>query len=138
MTHLKKLEQEKELVKAISKISYYSVAQFQSDAKRYIKAIIDGRMNCRIIRVSSSGMSRVLKFTSCEKGKHGYAYMQYYCLFLALGFTKASNDDGFRINGCGMDMVFHTNYTIIGRLQRFGFLTKEEADKLQQKTPVCL
>jgi hypothetical protein len=34
-----------------------------------------------------------------------------------------------------MDMVFNTNYTIIGQLQRLGLVTKAVSEKLRQATP---
>ena len=43
--------------------------------------------------------------------------------------------DYFTIGGCGMDMIFHTNYTIIHRLYKLGFMTKKECEKLCQMTP---
>ena len=60
----------KELTKAINKISYYDIDRFISDCMRYISAIKEGRMLCNIKSISSSGMSRVLNFTSVEKHKN--------------------------------------------------------------------
>ena len=136
----------KEILKGISKLKYYTVENFISDAKDYIKAISEYRMLCVIEKVSSSGMSRNIKFHSCEQsGKDKTAtesrtfyYRQYRCLFIALGYTEVKNSDSFRIGGCGMDMVFHTNYSIIHRLHRLEFLDKSECDKLAQKTPTVL
>ena len=86
--------------------------------------------------VSSSGMSRTIKFLSCEKSKTNFYYRNYFGFFLALGYTpKNDRSNYFRISGCGMDMIFHTNYTIIHRLTRLGFLTKKECSILAQKTP---
>ena len=136
----------KEILKGISKLKYYTVENFISDAKDYIKAISEYRMLCVIEKVSSSGMSRNIKFHSCEQsGKDKTAtesrtfyYRQYRCLFIALGYTEVKNSDSFRIGGCGMDMVFHTNYSIIHRLHRLEFLDESECDKLAQKTPTVL
>ena len=53
-----------------------------------------------------------------------------------LGFSPANkNSNYFRIYGCGMDMIFHTNYTIIHKLARLGFLNKKECESLAQNTP---
>lgn len=133
------IEGNKELMKAINNCKYYSVEQFIGDANRYIKAIQEGRMICKIASVSASGMSRQMRFCSMEKNKYNkgnFNLTNYLCLFLALGFTKAG--DNFRIGGCGMDMVFHTNYTIIHRLERLGFIAKEACEKLAQQTPVVI
>lgn len=111
---------------------------FYQNAKRYIKAIKDGRMCCIIESVSSSGMSRTLKFMECSGGKHGYSYLNFYNLFKNLGYTKVKNSDCFRVHGCGMDMVFATNYNICHQLKKLGIITKKTCDKLAQKTPITL
>lgn len=136
----------KEILKGISKLNYYTVENFISDAKDYIKAIKEHRMLCVIEKVSSSGMSRNIKFHSCEKNgidntapeANNFYYRQYRCLFIALGYTEVRNADSFRVGGCGMDMIFHTNYTIIHRLHRLEFIKKDECNNLAQQTPVCL
>tara|TARA_R110002051_G_scaffold9355_2_gene37124 strand:+ start:265 stop:696 length:432 start_codon:yes stop_codon:yes gene_type:complete len=140
MTKLEKITQNinnnKELLKSIDKNTYYSVENFINDANNYIKAIKQGRMINSIDSVSSSGMSRTIKFLSCEKSKTNFYYRNYFGFFLALGYTpKNDRSNYFRISGCGMDMIFHTNYTIIHRLTRLGFLTKKECSILAQKTP---
>jgi hypothetical protein len=58
----KKINADKSLMKAITRNEFYSVEQFISDAKRYIKAIEENRMVCNIASVSKSGMSRPMKF----------------------------------------------------------------------------
>ena len=134
------IEANKEILKGISKLNYYTVENFISDAKDYIKAISEYRMLCVIEKVSSSGMSRNIKFHSCEKTsrENKFYYRQYRCLFVALGYTAVKDADSFRIGGCGMDMIFHTNYTIIHRLHRLEFITKEQCERLAQQTPVVL
>lgn len=127
-----------ELIKAINKTKYYDVEQFITDGLEYIKAIKEGRMLCIIKSVSSSGMSRVLKFNSCKKIGSNYAYRGHDMVFEMLGFKRDKKRTGFRVDGAGMDMVFHTNYTIIHSLHRLGFIEKEECDKLAQETPVIL
>ena len=125
----------KELTKSINKVSYYSVEQFISDAKRYIKAIKEGRMCCIINSVSRSGMSRKIRFVECSKGKDKYYYMNFFAFFSALGFSRGKDSDFFIINGCGMDMIFHTNYTNIHSLYRLGFISKKQCDSFAQMTP---
>ena len=119
---------DKEIQKNISKkLNYYTNTNFINDALCYIKAIKEQRMINVIKSVSASGMSRVLSFSSCEKGTNKRYYQRNYnCLFIALGFTESRNKNGFAIGGCGMDMVFHTNYSIIHKLHRLGFINKKE------------
>jgi len=98
-------------------------------------------VNKEKIKITSSGMSRTMKFTSCEfnaKDKRA-SYYNYYCLFIALGYSEArAKNYYFSISGCGMDMVFNTNYNIIHNLKRLGFITDEECRKLAQMTPTVL
>ena len=108
---------------------------FTEHCKRYIKAIKQGRMICAIDRVSASGMSRNIKFLECAKGKDRYHYLTFWELFCILGYTNVKNTDTFRIGGCGMDMIFHTNYSIIHQLKRLGFITDKTCEVLAQKTP---
>ena len=65
-TITERIESNKEISKLINKLSYYSVEQFIKDAQCYVKAITERRMLCIIKKVSSSGMSRNIKFHSCE------------------------------------------------------------------------
>jgi hypothetical protein len=117
-------------------IKQYSIETFINDAKRYIKAIKQGRIICNIDSVSRSGMSRNIKFLECSNNSFGYRYYNFYSLFKALGFRDIPGHQGlFRIGGCGMDMIFYTNYTIIHKLHRLGFMSQKECDILAQKTP---
>ena len=96
----------------------------------YIKAIKQRRMFCVIDSVSSSGMSRNIHFHSFEK-KY---FRQYWTLFKVLGYTETKNNS-FRIGGCGMDMIFYTNYNNIHTLYHLGFIDKKTCDSLSQMTP---
>lgn len=134
----KAIEADKDLMKQINKAKYYEVEQFIKNAERYIKAIKDRRMICSIGSVSSSGMSRTMKFVAPERNQYSkdWQYLNFFQFFKVLGFTESRNKEHyFTIGGCGMDMVFHTNYTIIHRLYRLGFITKKECKKLEQQTP---
>ena len=138
---LANINQDKDLMKRINSNTYYSVDMFRKDADRYIKAIKEGRMICSIGSVSSSGMSRTIKFLECTKNAttKRYHYYQFYALFNALDFSPdKSSRDYFRIHGCGMDMIFHTNYTIIHRLSRLGFINDKECRSLAQDTPTVI
>ncbi len=134
-TILTAIKANKEIQKNIKKLRYYSDEHFFNDVKTYISAIKTGRMLCIIDKVRASGMSRTITFKSCEKsGKKGSNYFRNYnCLFIALGYSEAG--DYFRINGCGMDMIFYTNYSNIHDFKRLGFLTEKECEKLAQMTP---
>jgi len=127
----------KDLEKAIAKLSHYSMEQFDKTAKQYIAAIREARMFCIIESVSRSGMSRNLKFISAERDTEGRNWFSnYYAFFRCMGYSPAKDGDAFRIGGCGMDMVFHTNYSIMHRLESLGYITKEECECLAQLTPV--
>lgn len=128
----------KNLLKSIDKSFYGNdlnekIQMFIDNANRYINAIEEKRVFCIIYKVSASGMSRNLAFfehTFDAKHKQGNIY-NFHCLFKSLGFSEAK--EGFRVNGCGMDMVFHTNYTIIHQLNNLGF--NMNCATLAQKTP---
>lgn len=136
-----KLNEVTELVKQANKGEKYpeSVDYFIDSAKRYIKAIKEGRMVCSIGSVSDSGMSRTIKFIEVAKNGRpyhkAYSVLNFYSFFKIMDFSPVRDSDYFRIGGCGMDMIFHTNYTIIGNLHRLGFLSKKDADYLRQQTP---
>ena len=116
------------------------IESFIDHSKDYIKAIKSGRMLCVITSVARSGMSRRMKFLSCEDyGKGKYSYRQYVSLFYALGYGGfKSSDESFRISGCGMDMVFHTNYCNIHDFKRLGIINDVQCRKLAQMTPTLL
>ena len=133
---------DKEIVKLIAKkLNHYTVEQFVSDAQQYIKAIREGRMINSIGSVSASGMSRTIKFLSCERYKNesNYNYRQYRAFFTALGYNQSrSNNNYFSISGCGMDMIFHTNYSIIHKLKSLGFIGDDDCRVLAQQTPTTI
>ena len=133
-TIIKAIGSDKDLTKRLSKEQHYSTEQFIRDAKRYIKAIKERRVICSIGSVSRSGMSRTIKLIAPEKSKHdrGYYYLNFFAFMRVLGYTPAGNTHYFRINGCGMDMIFDTNYTIIHRLHRLKLVNKKECEKLAQ------
>jgi len=133
-----------EIIKKISKEKYYLTDDFIRDAKCYIQAIKEGRMICNIKSISRSGMSRNMKFVSMEqfkgRGDRDVFYLREYGgLFDMLGYTESrSKDSYFLISGCGMNMVFATNYRIINSLFRMGFMDKSTCDVLAQNTPLVI
>ena len=108
-----------------------AIEAFEADAKRWVKAIKDRRMGCVIKSVSRSGMSRTMYFFEGRKG----GFSQFYTFLNAMGYTQSRDRDGISVSGCGMDMVFHVNYTICHRLCRYGIITKKSCDHLAQQTP---
>lgn len=139
------IEKNKELLKRLKThdfLKYYSIEDFIKDAEAYIDAIKSRRMNCNIRSVSRTGMSRNIKFFSIEKSKlhkKQFYTRNYFAFFVALGYNLAGKySDDFKIGGCGMDMIFHTNYTIIHRLHRLGFIDKKTCEKLAQHTPTVI
>lgn len=124
-----------EVKKAITKNQYYSEENFISDANQYIDAIKEGRVIVSVVSVSKSGMSRKLKvlaFQQSKEAKQGY-YRQFNSMFEALGYKI--KDYSFTVNGCGMDMIFHTNYSAMHDFKRMGIITDEECNILSQQTP---
>lgn len=123
----------------VEKYGSSEVGIFVQNAKRYVKAIKQGRVICNIESVSRSGMSRNLKFLECNGNiKSGFNYLNFWSLFDALGFRNAKNSNAFCISGCGMDMVFATNYEIIHTLYNLGFINEKECSILAQKTPTVI
>jgi len=130
---------DKELLKRIEKES--DIDSFIEGAKAYIKAIKEGRMICNIASVSYSGMSRTIKFIACERNSYNkkYSYRQFWALFKVLGYREAHNNRGyFSIHGCGMDMIFNTNYTNIQYFYELGIISKKECSILAQNTPTII
>lgn len=141
-TVLQSIASNKEIQKNLSKMNYpLTNEELLNHIQDYIKAVKEGRMLCIIPKVSASGMSRQIKFHSFEpntSGNGGY-YRQYYALFQALGYKAVKgNRDAFTISGCGMDMIFHTNYTNMHDFKSLGIITAEECSTLAQKTPTVL
>lgn len=125
------------IVKGYNKKNNYAMeeATFIDHALRYIKAIKEGRMLCSIGSVSKSGMSRTIKFLEMSGGEGKHFLYNFYQFFDALGYTKIKDSDYFRIGGCGMDMIWHTNYSIMHDLKRLGFIDNDECSTLAQASP---
>ena len=136
---MKTITLSKEVVKAIAKNEYYSEEQFINDAKKWVEAIKQGRVICTVASVSKSGMSRKLKFLSYEpstyKDEQRGHYRQYNVMLECLGFKFNRDAWAITVNGCGMDMIFHTNYTIMHSFKSMGIITESECSSLAQMTP---
>ena len=135
----KKIEADKEIMKGLSNVKHYSVEDFAKDIMTYIKAIKAGRMLCTIPHVSASGMSRDMSFHSWEGNQTKGYYRQYWAMFKALGYREAGKySRAFKISGCGMNMVFHTNYTNMHKFKRLGFISAKQCEHLAKQTPTVL
>ena len=136
---IKNILADKSIVKSMKKLAYYDEQNYFEDALRYIAAIRERRMICNIDTVSASGMSRTIKFVELDKTNDAYNeyfIRNFFGFFVANGYSRTRNNSGyFRIHGCGMDMIFHTNYTIIHTLNHLGFITDDECRSLAQRTP---
>ena len=139
---IKNVKADKRMMKAVKdnlqhwKTEDQMLVDLYNNGTRYIKAIKEGRVICSIGSVSSSGMSRTIKFLECSKGNNKYYYLNFFLLFKLLGYSEVKKQGHyFRINGCGMDMVFNTNHNNIHRLKDLGFITVKECETLAQQTP---
>jgi hypothetical protein len=132
----KNVEKSKELMAGLKKVDM-PVERFISDAQTYITAVRDRRISYTVDTVSKSGMSRTLIITSCERsrweGKVSYHYRQYNTMLQAMGYSvKRGYRDSIRVQGCGMNMIFATNYNIVWTLHRLGFISRKQCDVLCQ------
>ena len=135
---IQRIENSKEIQKNLKKrdLGFMDNEGFYDNAIRYIKAIKDSRMMCNIKSVSRSGMSRNIRFFEMDGSKKDkFRVYNFYAFFLSIGYQKVNDSDCFRIHGCGMDMIFHTNYNIIHRLHNLGFISQKECAILAQLTP---
>ena len=133
---LNNVKSNKELQRNLKKLYSFDSEDFIRNSERYIKACEENRMFCVIHSVSKSGMSRKLSFYESTFSKEGKGvFLNFTALFIALGYSDRNRDGKFTINGCGIDMVFHTNYSIIHSLYNLGMITNEECYTLSQNTP---
>ena len=113
---------------------YFDYEDFERYSFKYIAALKEQRLMCKIHSVSQTGMSRTMSFHSLEKPEDETRYyLNFYGgFFEALGYKGLKGKDYFRVHGCGMDMVFATNYNVISYLRDLGFVKDEELADLQQ------
>ena len=112
--------------------SSIEVNSFYDNAKRYIDALKQGRLIYIVKHVSKSGMSRDIYIAELVKARHdGFRVMTFHALLKDLGYTF--KDDCIHVKGCGMDMLFATNYDIIQTLYALRLINKVECDILSQK-----
>ncbi len=122
----------KEIKKQIAKEDYYTEERFIKDCRAYIKAVDSGRIQYTVTHVSQSGMSRNIMIKSYEGTMNDGFYRWYYKMLEAMGYKFAS-DNSIKVSGCGMDMLFATNYNIIHSLKHMGFIYSKRCASLAQK-----
>lgn len=131
---MKKIQLTKEMIKRLEKETYYTQEYFIQDCKEYIKAVKEGRMLYLVDTVSNNRMSRTLIIKSCDKNKRtkDFYYRNYTFMFKILGYSL-SKDYNIKVSGCGMNMLFATNYDIIHTFKNIGLIKSKVCDVLAQK-----
>jgi len=75
----------------------------------------DARLKAVVMSVSSTGMSRRMRFYAAVLDREGKPYMSDITYLIARLADYSMNDVGLRADGCGMDMCFSVisnfNYT---------------------------
>ena len=124
----------KETEKRLSKEEYYTKEMLLDDIQDYIKALKEGRLQYLVMNVSSNGMSRNILIQSCEQSKtsNNFYFRQYTRMFEMLGY-KLDKDYNIRVSGCGMNMLFATNYNLIHTFKNMNIISAAEAEILAQK-----
>lgn len=130
------IENDKNIMKNINSLGMFQVSDLISHSERWIKAIKTGGLFCSFVSVSKSGMSRKFKYMEARKGNSRYNFLQFHCFLTAMGYKP--NDSIITVLGCGMDMNFNTNYNIIHRLYRLGFISKKQCSSLSRQTPTFI
>ena len=124
----------KETEKRLSKEEYYTKEMLLDDIQDYIKALKEGRLQYIVMNVSSNGMNRTIFIQSCEQSKtnNSFYFRQYSRMFEMLNY-KLDKDYNIRVSGCGMNMLFATNYYLIQTFKSMNIISAAEADILAQK-----
>ena len=124
----------KETEKRLSKEEYYTKEMLLDDIQDYIKALKEGRLQYLVMNVSSNGMNRNILIQSCEQNKtnNNFYFRQYSRMFEMLNY-KLDKDYNIRVSGCGMNMLFATNYYLIQTFKSMNIISDSEADILAQK-----
>ena len=124
----------KETEKRLSKEEYYSKELLLRDIELYINALKEGRLQYLVIKVSPNGMNRNILIQSCEQSKNtnNFYFRQYTRMFEMLNY-KLDKDYNVRVSGCGMNMLFATNYYLIHTFKHMNIISAAEAKILAQK-----
>ena len=78
--------------------------------KKIMQKTKNKRVYATVLHVSSSGMSRVIKFIAITK--QGDVYNLNNLIHDITGYRHDNNYYGLRVYGCGMDMIFNTLYNV--------------------------
>ena len=131
---MKQIKLSKEIEKNLYKMEYYTKDDFVNDCKCYIKALKSGLLQYRVTNVSKSGMSRDIFIQSYEGTMTQGYFRTYFNMLLVLGYKEASKySNDIKVNGCGMNMLFATNYDIVRDFKIMGFIKDKECKLLSQK-----
>ena len=90
--------------------------QIDKEMKSVLQTIKQGKIYAKVNSVSRSGMSRKISFYRVEKGEIKDVTTQVAWLSGHATPGKLSErgkyfiDEGLRVSGCGMDMIFNTLY----------------------------
>ena len=124
----------KDIEKRLSKEEYYTKEMLLDDIQDYIKALKEGRLQYLVMSVSQSGMNRNILIQSCEQNKsnNNFYFRQYSRMFEMLNY-KLDKNYNIRVSGCGMNMLFATNYYLIHTFKSMNIISDAEAEILAQK-----
>ena len=87
----------------------WQVNYFTDELTRIKNALLNGKFYCGVMSVSRSGMSRKIKIGYLYKGQLNIIHNPQ--ILKLAGINKKGN-----ISGCGMDMLFHSQYTLFQNL----------------------
>ncbi len=85
-------------------MKFYNEEAYKDDYRRLVKSLKQKRLIVNITGVSQSGMSRTMTFCELFKPQKEFIMLGFQNFFEANGYTLSPK--GFRVTGCGMDMVF--------------------------------
>ena len=120
-----------EMIKEVEKNKYYNIEILEKDCKAYIEAVKSGRILYTVESVSASGMSRKINIKSFEGTMEKGFYRNYFAMLEIFGY-KINKDYTITVKGCGMNMLFATNYDLINQMHKIELLDKETCDVLAQ------
>lgn len=116
----------KEIAKRIENNEFFDIEDFNAAAKRFVKAVKEGRLIATVSKVAASGMSRNIKIVEMHKPKTGACYLLNFCAFFRVLGYRVNNDCEIIRRGCGMDMIHDTIDGALSTLHYLGILSKKE------------
>lgn len=87
----------------------YSVRSFKRQLNNIKNAMLKGTFYAGVESVSASGMSRIIKLAYIKNNRLNHINQDFL-------LKLAACDKNGRISGCGMDMLFHAQYTLFHNL----------------------